>query len=59
MAGKNNEIFSDIIIFSIPKFTPLIIPSPQEELNGIALEKEEVQHNMSNANTWWKIILKP
>ena len=52
MAGKNNEIFSDIIIFSLPKFTPLIIPSPQEELNGIALEKEEVQHNMSNANAW-------
>jgi len=34
-----------------PKFTPLIIPSPQEELNGLAVEKEEVQHSMSNVNT--------
>ena len=50
MTYKNLGIISNTMIFTLPKFTPLITPSPQEELNGIAVEKEEVQHSMSNVN---------
>ena len=51
MAYKSLGIISNTMIFTLPKFTPLITPSPQEELNGIAVEKEEMQHSMSNVNT--------